>query len=389
MASADFSFYDTLPVLDRFEDAGDPARYAPLPAGWHVGVADVRDSTRAIADGGYKAVNMVGASVIAGVMNALGTRSFPFVFGGDGASIAVPPPAAATTADALARVRRYAGEALDLDLRVGLMAVETIRAAGHDVRVARFGASPDVSFALFSGHGLNWAEEELKGGRLGLPDAPEGAWPLLDGLSCRWEPIAARNGRILSILARPAPDVPDEAFAELVSRVTAIVEAAPDRGNPVSPATLRWRFPPSGLTIEARGRQGRLAAAAAYAKLLAQSAVTKLIFLRGRKIGFFDPEHYKAVSARNSDFRKFDDGLRMTVDADAAVEAELRAALDDAEARGIARYGIHAQDAALMTCLVPSLARDDHIHFIDGAAGGYARAAAMLKARATSGARAA
>jgi hypothetical protein len=37
------------------------------------------------------------------------------------------------------------------------------------------------------------------------------------------------------------------------------------------------------------------------------------------------------------------------------------------------------QHNALMTCVVPSPLADDHMHFIDGAAGGYAMAAAMLK----------
>ena len=34
-----------------------------------------------------------------------------------------------------------------------------------------------------------------------------------------------------------------------------------------------------------------------------------------------------------------------------------------------------------MTCLVPSPLRDDHVHFVDGAAGGYATAAIKLKAQ--------
>ena len=33
-----------------------------------------------------------------------------------------------------------------------------------------------------------------------------------------------------------------------------------------------------------------------------------------------------------------------------------------------------------MTCIVPSHRERNHVHFVDGAAGGYAMAAAMLKA---------
>jgi hypothetical protein len=43
-------------------------------------------------------------------------------------------------------------------------------------------------------------------------------------------------------------------------------------------------------------------------------------------------------------------------------------------------YGLHRQDAAMMTCFTPSAMRSDHVHFIDGARGGYASAATALKA---------
>jgi hypothetical protein len=35
-----------------------------------------------------------------------------------------------------------------------------------------------------------------------------------------------------------------------------------------------------------------------------------------------------------------------------------------------------------MTCFAPSVMRSDHVHFIDGASGGYASAATALKAMA-------
>lgn len=47
-------------------------------------------STGAIADGRYKAVNMVGAGVISAVLNLIDHAPFPYVFGGDGAAFALP-----------------------------------------------------------------------------------------------------------------------------------------------------------------------------------------------------------------------------------------------------------------------------------------------------------
>ena len=56
--------------------------------------------------------------------------------------------------------------------------------------------------------------------------------------------------------------------------------------------------------------------------------------------------------------------------------------LAKAAAGGIVRYGLYRQDAAMMTCFTPSVMRADHVHFIDGARGGYASAATALKAMA-------
>src|ERR1700682_6790595 len=85
------TFYSTIPVFRGFASLMDPALYAALPDDWSIGVADIVESTRAIAEARYKAVNMAGASVIAAITNALAGREFPFVFGGDGASFAVSP----------------------------------------------------------------------------------------------------------------------------------------------------------------------------------------------------------------------------------------------------------------------------------------------------------
>jgi hypothetical protein len=82
----------------------------------------------------------------------------------------------------------------------------------------------------------------------------------------------------------------------------------------------------------------------------------------------------------NSDFRKYDDGLRMILDCTEELERALTALLATAASSKIVRYGLHRQDAAMMTCFTPSVMRSDHVHFIDGARGGYASAATALKA---------
>jgi hypothetical protein len=72
--------------------------------------------------------------------------------------------------------------------------------------------------------------------------------------------------------------------------------------------------------------------------------------------------------------------LRMVLDCTPDLEQALSARLAAASSAGVARYGLHRQDAAMMTCFTPAASRSDHVHFIDGARGGYASAATALKA---------
>ena len=123
-------FYSGIPVFRGFSSLMDPALYSPLPDDWTIGIADIVESTRAIAEARYKAVNMAGASVIAAVTNALEGREFPFVFGGDGASFAVSPDDLATAREALAATAVWVKEDLDLVMRVALVPVAAVRANG-------------------------------------------------------------------------------------------------------------------------------------------------------------------------------------------------------------------------------------------------------------------
>lgn len=113
--------------------------------------------------------------------------------------------------------------------------------------------------------------------------------------------------------------------------------------------------------------------------ILAEHLIPWLLQLTGIKLKRFDPAAYRRDAAGNTDFRKYDDGLKLTVDCPAETIDELEKRLVAAQAAGIARYGLHRQENALMTCIVPSAFTRDHMHFIDGAAGGYTKAAEMLK----------
>ncbi len=235
--------------------------------------------------------------------------------------------------------------------------------------------APEVSYAMFSGGGASWAEAEMKAGRFAVPAAPPGTRPDLTGLSCRWDPIAAHNGDIVSVIAcRLEGPIPGTSrnWSRRSSRLSPGSRARAIRFR--LKVLMRAWIPP-GLDFEARASSpwgGRF-----WRKLgiLVQVVVLKVTDAFGLTLGRFDPRLYRADVVQNSDFRKFDDGLKLTVDIDAARLARLERLLDEARRDGVCHFGLHRQKDALMTCIVPSPLTRDHLHFVDGAAGGYAMAA--------------
>jgi len=376
---SDAQFYDRLAPVPDFARLADPACFARVPNDWVLGTADIVDSTGEIACGRYKTVNMVGAAVISAMTNAMGGRAFPFVFGGDGAGFAVPPEHEATARDTLAALRRWAEEELSIELRAALVTVERVRRAGHDLLVARHAASPGVDYAMFSGGGLAWAETAMKAGSNLVPPASPGVQPDLTGLSCRWSNARACNGMILSLVAEPAPGAPVGSFQRVARHITALSEGLSRAGHPLPEAGPPITWPPPGLTLDAHVSRKGGNLMLHRARLLGQNLLIWLLFRTGIRLGRFEPDHYARAVSQNADFRKMDDGLKMTLDCDDATRARIEAALEEARAAGLIRYGLHVQDEAMVTCFVPSAMTDDHVHFVDGAAGGYARAAAAMR----------
>ncbi|MGP9810214.1 DUF3095 domain-containing protein [Rhodopseudomonas sp. NSM] len=373
------AFYDKVAVFSGFRSLMDPALYSALPDDWIIGSADIVASTRAIAAQRYKAVNMAGASVIAAVTNALEGRDFPFVFGGDGASFAVAPGDLERAREAMAASAAWVSDELELTMRIALVPVAAVRAQGLDVRVARFAPSPNLSYAMFSGGGLAWAEAAMKRGEFAVAPAPSGTAPDLTGLSCRFEEIPSAQGVILSVLIVPAAGADPAAFRSLIEEAVARTERSPDAGRPVPSHGLALRWPPAGFDLEARAARGGPLIKRRIVVLLHTLFIYVVMRLR-ITVGGFVPQTYIAEVVENSDFRKYDDGLRMILDCTPELADALERLLAAAASAGVARYGLFRQEAAMMTCFTPSAMRSDHVHFIDGAGGGYASAAISLKA---------
>jgi hypothetical protein len=373
-------FYETLPVIDDFARAVSGDFYKPLPDDWRVGFADVKGSTTAVAAGRYKAVNMIGAGVVAAVSNALARKAFPFVFGGDGASFAVSAQDGAAAEAALRAMATFAQEEFGFELRIAMAGMADLRAAGRDIQVARYGPSPHCAYAMFAGGGLRWLDGAAKEGRFALEPAPAGTRPDLTDLSCRWGVTPAKQGLILSLIVASRGD--DPRFGAFLAELVGDLLALEDGGRPVTFNTLIGGAPAAAISLEAKAISAT--GASRWASRAQAAAIFGLGFLFKAfklKAGGFDMPQYQADLIANADFRKFEDGLKATLDCSPAFADALEARL---AATPFVEWGVARQAGAQITCYSPFSFERGHLHFVDGAGGGYTMAATDLKGRRAS-----
>jgi hypothetical protein len=345
-------------------------------------ITDIVDSTGAIAGGRHKTVNFVAAMAIAALRNLCAPESIPFLFGGDGAVVMVPPRHAPSARRELARVRGLAAREFGLHLRIGLAPVCELRRHGSDVRVGRYEPSPGNTFGVFLGGGVGQLESAVRG--RGIPELsaeaaiPEslddGAPTDLSGLSCRWDELRSKRGKMVTLIVQGAPD-PGVIYST-------IMRLAGHEGDPrpVRVDTLRTRWPPKGLMLEVRARRRDGSLIVSVLQVLAETLLAWVVMARGRPIRTFDPERYRREVAANTDFCKHDETLCLVIDCPLEAIDSIKEYIHGCASGQVMRCGMDVSDTALMTCLVTSSTDSLHVHFVDGGGGGYTNAARNLMA---------
>jgi hypothetical protein len=385
------TFYEDLPVAETFRSVAETAYYRPLPDDWHIAVADIADSTGAIERGRYREVNILGASPIVGILNAAMAQgasepsSIPFAFGGDGATVCVPPDLADDARDVLADIQTIGADAYDLTMRAALVPVTYVREQGHAVRVARVRLSDHFDQAMFTGGGLAFAESHLKAGtlpdRFEVPPADTPDHSSFTGLQCRWQKVPSASGETLSILVHALTDAPD-CYRQVIDRIHDIFGEDP-RPHPIALQNLTLNLSPRHLMREVKLHSF----GASWMEQLATLAKTQLQTALGRMMMYWNTQTsetdwgaYRKDLRDNADYRKFDDMLRLVISGSQEEREQLEAYLHDRYEAGDLVYGLHVSDAALVTCMVFRY-QHLHTHFVDGNEGGYTMAAKAMRKR--------
>jgi hypothetical protein len=371
-------FYSRLPVneISLSDLLTEDHLFYKIPSSWHVVITDVKNSTGAVQAGLHETINLIATASIVAVLNITykANLSVPFFFGGDGATFIIPPTPLETVMQALQKHKENTKTNFNLDLRVGQIPVADIYEMGHDLRISKLRTSEFFSIPVLLGDGLMYAEKKIKG-----PDYMSMALPVsedvldLSGMQCRWDRIKPPKNiyEVVSLLAiaRDAAKQP-RAFKKVMDNVDAIYGTAQSR-TPITVEKLRLKSTLAKIGLEVRTRMGGF------------NLFNLLNTWVRTNMGYFYFKTRKGkVYLRNlvsmSDTLVIDGRINTVISGTTEQREMLVRELNLLEAEGEIFYGLYVSKESVMSCYVRNL-NDRHIHFIDGAEGGYTKAAGMIK----------
>jgi hypothetical protein len=346
-------------------------------------VTDIVDSTRAIDSGRYKDVNTIGAACVVAAQNAMNRMQFPYVFGGDGATLIVPDSHLVQVRTALHSLANLSRTNFDLTLRIGDVRVDELERMGCVLEVAKFQLVGKQTIALFRGGALAKAEALIKS-RSKSNDLSTTQTVLddksnLDGLSCRWQPIPSLHGRMVTLMVSAISEDTNQTYKYVLMQLDEILGGSMQSAIPLHAQNMRYKGFIELLKDEWRYAIRR--ASRNFLNRFLEIILAVLIFKWRVPIRSLNPRAYESKLGAHSDFRKFDEILRMVLDVTPQQLAQITTMLKNLHQSGKIRFGMHESDSALMTCFVYGLNDGEHIHFVDGADGGYALAARQMKSQ--------
>ena len=386
--SSDY-FYTKLPILENFLDVTDSGKFQSVPCDWYIIITDIVGSTQAIESGRYKDVNLLGASSIVAVLNIAGKLEIPFIFGGDGASILIPPSLFAKAKLVLLATSKWAKTQFGMDLRVGVVPVSHVTAANYEVKVAKLKVSDDYYQAAVTGDGLNHATKLIKNPATAdiysFGEVVNDIKADFSGLECRWQDIVSKHGEMVSLIVSATSsdcETNNKIYRNLIKKIHEIY-GKEELWNPIESKQLQLAFSYKYLKSEVylRAKSNRFCDRRIYfLKIFLEIFLGWFLMKHKIKLPDGDWGNYKDNVVATTDYKKFDDMLKMILDSNREQTEQLTRYLESNYRKGKLVYGLHISNRALMTCLVFER-HGRQVHFVDGADGGYATAAKEMKHR--------
>ena len=371
-------FYSRLPVneISLGELLMEEHLFFKVPQSWFIIITDVKKSSDAVLGGLHETVNLVATGSIVAVLNLAykANITIPFFFGGDGATFMVPPSLLQAVLQALLLHQQNTQTNFNLTLRVGTVPVQQVYGQGHKMVITKLKTSSIFFIPVVLGNGLAYSEKIIKGDDYMAQTLVNTVDELdLSGMECRWDRIKPPEtyDEVVSLLVMATDEDKQAAiFKKVMLHIESIYGTYQHRA-PISVSRLKLKGTLGKIALEMRAKLGGYK----FFYLLRTWVTTLLgkIYLKTK-----EGQLYLNKLVDMSDTLVIDGKINTVISGTAAQREQLTLALDALEAGGEIIYGLYTSSESVMSCYVRNM-NDDHVHFVDGAEGGYTRAAGMLK----------
>lgn len=377
-------FYNELPYVEDFKDITSERLFKDVPSDWLVIVSDVQGSTMKIEEGNFHDVNFVASAATTAVLNIDKNVEFPFVFGGDGSTILIPPEYEENAKSVLLDTKKFSYDNFGLNLRIGIVPVIDVLRSRNKIKILKLKVTDNYFQAVFNGGGLDHAEYLVKNDpKYRVKKTKSNYKADYTGLKCVWQDIPSKKEEIVSLLVKANSalfnDV--EVYKKVVKKISDLYGKKEER-FPVKSKNIRIRNSRKKIYLESmiyahqHGLNKKRLFIRNYIKAKFESIYK--IFKKGFETISFSA--YKNTFMHSVDSEKFDDMLRMVIAGNKDQRLELIDFLEQYYQDGQLAYGVNVAKSVHMSCLIIER-KGKRVHFIDGSNGGYTNAAKELKNR--------
>jgi len=353
--------------------------FSSVPRNWSVVVADIENSTDAVAQGLHNDVNLSATGSIITVLNTLKkvdhTLKIPYFFGGDGSTFIVPNTVLEPILLALNNYSQHIKKTLQLNLRVGQIEVDKVYSNNVSIRITKIRHNKYLTTPVVLGNGLKYAELLIKENFKASATANSKKTELnLKGMECRWDEIQPnQTGKKVICLLIDCDN--EENQAEVYSTIMKEIDLVfgnLEKRNPISTFKLKLNTSLETIRKEMYAKIGKYQMTYLVSNWLVTMIGTFYFkFLKAGKL-------YKYRVTQLSDTIMLDGLLNTVISGTDKQINKLKRLLDDLESKDKIIYGMHITHASIMSCYIENR-EEKHIHFVDGTEGGYTSAAIMFK----------
>jgi hypothetical protein len=195
----------------------------------------------------------------------------------------------------------------------------------------------------------------------------------LTGMQCRWDKIKPPQNfdEVVSLLVVARNNDQQAAVFKKVIDLLDTIYGEPERRKPISIPMLKLKATIEKIGLEMRTRFGRMKPVYLFSNWI--KMLLGHFYFRTRK-----GKEYLQQLVALSDTLVIDGKVNTVISGTAMQREKLQAALNQMEQNGEINYGLYVSRESVMSCYVRNL-NEEHIHFVDGAEGGYTKAAGILK----------